>query len=99
MCFDLDRRPPIPPLAGAAVEHRDLEPTSGYGSRYAAFVALVSRASSPMRLPMPGDMCSRSCGSRSQAADDTPGSSKSGVNVERCAMPAIGSSGSCPAPP
>jgi len=39
MCHDFDSRPPVAPLAGAAVEHSDLvlEPTDG--NRFAAFEA------------------------------------------------------------
>jgi len=39
VCFELDSLPPIPPLAGAAVSHRDLELTSADGTRFAAFAA------------------------------------------------------------
>jgi carboxymethylenebutenolidase len=45
MCFDLDSRPPIAPLAGAAIEHRDLELTANDGNRFAAFAAMASRPS------------------------------------------------------
>ncbi len=40
MCFDSDSAPPIPPLAGAAVRHSDIELTSADGTRLAAFEAL-----------------------------------------------------------
>src|SRR5918997_6095193 len=39
MCFELDSLPPIPPLAGAAVSHRDLELEAADGNRFAAFSA------------------------------------------------------------
>src|SRR5580765_6501912 len=39
MCFDLDSSPPIPPLEGGAVDHRDLELESADGNRFAAFAA------------------------------------------------------------
>src|SRR5262245_4606429 len=40
MCFDADSLPPIPVLAGAAVDHEDLVLQSGDGTRFAAFAAL-----------------------------------------------------------
>src|SRR5919204_4882375 len=39
MCFDLDSAPPIPPIEGGAVEHRDLVLESADGNRFAAFAA------------------------------------------------------------
>jgi carboxymethylenebutenolidase len=39
MCHDLDSSPPIPPLAGAAVTHADVELEAGDGTRLAAFSA------------------------------------------------------------
>jgi carboxymethylenebutenolidase len=39
MCFDLDSAPPIPPLSGAAVSHRDLVLEAADGNRLAAFAA------------------------------------------------------------
>jgi carboxymethylenebutenolidase len=45
MCFDLDSTPPIPPLEGGAVEHRDLELESADGNRFAAFAALPEEPS------------------------------------------------------
>src|SRR3954471_22958572 len=40
MCFDYDSLPPIPPLAGAAVDHRDLELEAADRNRLAAFAAM-----------------------------------------------------------
>jgi carboxymethylenebutenolidase len=40
MCFDLDSSPPIPPIAGAAVDHEDLVLEAADGNRLAAFAAL-----------------------------------------------------------
>ena len=40
MCFDLDSEPPIPPIEGGAVEHRDLVLESADGNSFAAFAAL-----------------------------------------------------------
>ena len=39
MCFELDSRPPIPPISGASVSHQSLELTSRDGTRFAAFAA------------------------------------------------------------
>src|SRR5438067_13445262 len=39
MCHDPDSRPPIPTLAGAAVEHSDLVLEAADGNRFAAFDA------------------------------------------------------------
>src|SRR3712207_2028950 len=44
MCFDLDARPPIPPIAGGAIDARDLTLTSADGTRLMAYAA---RAASP----------------------------------------------------
>lgn len=55
MCFDLDSRPPIAPIAGASVEHRDLGLVARDSNRFAAFAALASspaRASSSTRTSM-----------------------------------------------
>jgi len=40
MCFELDAVPPIAPIEGGAVDHRDLELQSEDGNRFAAFAAL-----------------------------------------------------------
>jgi carboxymethylenebutenolidase len=45
MCFDLDSSPPIPPIEGGAVDHRDLELESADGTRFAAFAALPEEPS------------------------------------------------------
>jgi carboxymethylenebutenolidase len=41
MCFDLDSRPPVPALRGAAVVHEDLELVAADGNRLAAFAAFA----------------------------------------------------------
>ncbi|MFL5937980.1 MAG: dienelactone hydrolase family protein [Gaiellaceae bacterium] len=46
MCFDTDSLPPIPVLAGGAVEHEDLVLESADGARFAAFAALPDEPSS-----------------------------------------------------
>jgi carboxymethylenebutenolidase len=45
MCFDLDSAPPIPPIEGGAVDHRDLELDAADGNRFAAFAALPEEPS------------------------------------------------------
>src|SRR5437868_14205544 len=40
VCFDSDSLPPIPPISGAAVSHRDLTFEAADGNRFAAFAAL-----------------------------------------------------------
>lgn len=44
MCFELDSRPPVAPIAGAAVSHEDLLLESADGTRFAAFAALPDGA-------------------------------------------------------
>jgi carboxymethylenebutenolidase len=39
VCFELDSRPPIPALSGAAVSHEDLVLEAADGTRFAAFAA------------------------------------------------------------
>ena len=43
MCFDLDARPPIAPIAGRAVDAGDLTLTSADGTRVLAFAARASQ--------------------------------------------------------
>jgi carboxymethylenebutenolidase len=45
VCFELDSLPPIPPIEGGAIEHRDLILDSPDGNRFAAFAALPEEAS------------------------------------------------------
>jgi len=45
MCFDDDSRPPIPLIAGAAVDGRDLVLTASDGNRFAAYAADASSPS------------------------------------------------------
>jgi carboxymethylenebutenolidase len=53
VCFDLDSSPPIPPLAGAAVDHEDLVLEAPDGNRLAAFAALPEAASGVGVVVMP----------------------------------------------
>jgi carboxymethylenebutenolidase len=45
MCFDLDSRPPIPPIAGAAVDGQRVELRSADGARFLAFDAQAAEPS------------------------------------------------------
>jgi carboxymethylenebutenolidase len=45
MCFDPDSVPPIAPIEGGAVDHRDLELDAADGNRLAAFAALPEESS------------------------------------------------------
>ena len=45
MCFELDSLPPILPIEGGAVDHRDLVLASADGNRFAAFAALPDEPS------------------------------------------------------
>ncbi|HYI23636.1 MAG TPA: dienelactone hydrolase family protein [Candidatus Limnocylindrales bacterium] len=53
MCHDLDSRPPIPPLAGAAVDGERLELTSQDGTRFTGFHARPSSPSGAAMLILP----------------------------------------------
>jgi carboxymethylenebutenolidase len=45
MCFDLDSRPPIPPIAGGALDSTELTLESADGTRFRAFRARATTAS------------------------------------------------------
>jgi carboxymethylenebutenolidase len=45
MCFELDSLPPIPPIEGGAIDHRDLVLESADGNRFAAFAAVPEEPS------------------------------------------------------
>jgi carboxymethylenebutenolidase len=53
MCFELDSRPPIPVIAGAAVDSEDITLTAADGSEFAAFVARGGVAGSPAVVVLP----------------------------------------------
>jgi carboxymethylenebutenolidase len=53
MCFDHDSRPPIAPIAGAAVDHQDLTLTAPGGKPFAAFRARPSTATGAGILILP----------------------------------------------
>jgi carboxymethylenebutenolidase len=45
MCFDLDSSPPIAPISGAAISHRDIVLEAADGNRFAAFAASPDESS------------------------------------------------------
>ena len=53
MCFDLDSRPPIPPLAGAAVDGQRIELHAADGTRFVAFDARASEPSGAGMIVLP----------------------------------------------
>jgi dienelactone hydrolase len=53
MCFDPDSEPPIMPLAGAAIEHRQVVLEAADGNHLAAFEALPDRPASVGMLVLP----------------------------------------------
>jgi len=53
MCFDHDSRPPIPPIAGAAVDGSRVELTSEDGTSFMAFEARAATSSGSAMLILP----------------------------------------------
>jgi carboxymethylenebutenolidase len=53
MCFDLDSRPPIAPIAGGALESRRIELRADDGNRFSAFVARASEPTGAAMLVLP----------------------------------------------
>jgi carboxymethylenebutenolidase len=53
MCFDLDSRPPIPPIAGAAVDEQTVELQSADGTRFLAYTADAASPSGAGVLILP----------------------------------------------
>lgn len=53
MCFDYDARPPIPPIAGGALETRDLTLTSADGTRFMAFAARAAQPTGAGMIILP----------------------------------------------
>ena len=53
MCFDLDARPPIAPIAGGAVDASDLTLTSADGTRLMAFAARATQPTGAGMLVLP----------------------------------------------
>ncbi len=53
MCFDLDARPPIAPIAGSAMDAADLTLSSADGTRVLAFAARATRPTGAGMLVLP----------------------------------------------
>jgi carboxymethylenebutenolidase len=53
MCFDADSHPPIPPIAGGALEGRRLVLQAEDGTRFAAFAARAAKPSGSAMLVLP----------------------------------------------
>ena len=53
MCFEYDSLPPIPAIAGAAVQHEDLTLATSDGSQCSAFCALADDPRGPAVVVMP----------------------------------------------
>ncbi len=53
MCFPPDAVPPVPPLRGAAVDHRDLALTAADGNEFAAFEAIADEPQGPGIIVLP----------------------------------------------
>lgn len=53
MCFELDARPPVPPIAGAAVDAEDLVLRSTDGTPFAAYAARSREPRGPAVVVMP----------------------------------------------
>ena len=47
MCFDLDSRPPIAPIAGGSQDHESITLTADDGNRFLAFRARATRPAGP----------------------------------------------------
>ena len=103
MCFDLDSHPPIPPIAGGALDSERLTLTAADGNRLAAFLARAAEPSGagrrdPPRRPRPPPVlrgarppvrgARRSTRSRSTTSGGPPASSRRGEAFEY--MPHVG---------
>ena len=53
MCFDLDSRPPIAPIAGGATDAADLQLTSADGTRFGAYAARAARPTGAGMVVLP----------------------------------------------
>jgi carboxymethylenebutenolidase len=53
MCYDLDARPPIPPVSGGAADGEDIVLTAQDGNRFAAYTAFSDRPGGPQVLIFP----------------------------------------------
>jgi carboxymethylenebutenolidase len=53
MCFDLDSRPPIPPIAGAAIDTEEVILRAGDGGRFAGLLARAEKPSGAAIIVLP----------------------------------------------
>jgi carboxymethylenebutenolidase len=53
MCFDLEARPPIPPIAGAAADGKDITLTASDGTQFMAYAARASQPSGAGMIILP----------------------------------------------
>ena len=53
MCYDLDARPPYPPISGGAADGEDIVLTAQDGNRFSAYIAYSAQASGPQVLIFP----------------------------------------------
>ena len=53
MCFDLDSRPPIPPIAGSALDSERLTLTAADGTRFSAFRARAAQPTGAGMIVLP----------------------------------------------
>ncbi len=53
MCYDLDARPPYPPVSGGAADGEDIVLTAQDGNRFAAYIAYSAQADGPQVVILP----------------------------------------------
>ena len=53
MCYDLDARPPYPPISGGAADGADIVLTAQDGNRFSAYIAYSAQANGPQILIFP----------------------------------------------
>ncbi|MFN0096319.1 MAG: dienelactone hydrolase family protein [Dehalococcoidia bacterium] len=53
MCYDINARPPAPPIAGGAADTEDLVLTAADGTKFAAFGARAEKAGGPGMVVLP----------------------------------------------
>ncbi len=53
MCFDLDSRPPIPPIAGGAIDTEEIVLRAGDGGRFAGLLARAERPTGASIIVLP----------------------------------------------
>ena len=53
MCYDLDARPPIPPISGGAADGHDIVLTAQDGNRFAAYIADSAQTTGPQVVIFP----------------------------------------------